>query len=1144
MADDIISIVITEQPTEIVVTGDEALQVVATNFYPIANDVPATSSFAVSASFATTASYAANVPATSSYAISASHALNADNATSASNVLYNNIGQKPTLFSGSSQVQLNQINGTTFANADFVFPANISVLGTATVNQLYTLYETSSIIYASGSTKFGDTSDDTHQFTGSVSILGTTTSTQGFTGSLQGNAATATSASYASTYAPVTAIYEEIVAGENLVKGDPLYISGSQGSKPVVYKADAAVASKMPVTFIAFENVNQGLDTLGIVLGLISGIDLTGYNVGDEVYVAAGGGWTATRPTGSVIVQLLGIITKAGNGGKGLVLNPGPVDLPNLNSGSVWVGNGNSVPVAVTTSSLVNGKDIFPANVYATNIVSASNIISANSASIANNIIIRNGGLKTSSTNIAIGNNALSKVPNLANTTGSVAIGENAMSNVSLTTQAGANVAIGFNAFASGAFAVNTVAIGAFSMASASANSNTAVGHRTLMSASAVGNNAFGNFALSQLQVGTNNSGYGTSTFTALQSGSANAGFGSNVAATLRSGSNNTFVGAAAAAVLVSGSENTSIGRASLNALRSGSNNIAIGANAALYINSGSNDLFINSINRNNIAGDYSSSIIYGRQSEVASGQVLRLNAQVIAPYGITGSVESASFATTSSFANNTISSSFATTASFALNAVSTNPFPLSGSAIITGSLKVSGSGTSTPSTTPVDLNGLLWSGSYNNSSIIPGAVSASDLGSQSNPFRNAYFSGFISASSFVGYTGSGSPPPPLILSSSFTYNASSIIPVTGTSSSLSGLHDQIKACVMSSSGEVLYYLNSTNWTQKADTTPSTLNGDNQHVMIEIPKFYWTASQAGSGATRSVKYDITYDASSTGSSFNFQLHPAFYKSGSVVDKRYISAYLACGRSGSVIYTGTGSLDTGSAANQLASISGSAPLHTRSKTSFRQLANNIGNGWGIHEIYLQNAIELLYLSEYQTLNSQTAIGVGNGSTSASAGLSNAYANGSTPTGYVGSCRYRGIENLWGVNAQWLDGILLDTILRAYVSNDQRYFGDYISGTTLSNYVRITGSITQLGSGDYWDDYYEYNNHKLSLIIPNSYGGSSTTRFTDYGYSPSIYPEPSGSYSMGGNGTGSFYGMWYREVEKVERADQYYGTRITY
>ena len=44
------------------------------------------------------------------------------------------------------------------------------MLGTLSAQQIHTTYTTSSVLYQSGSTKFGDTVDDTHQFTGSVDV--------------------------------------------------------------------------------------------------------------------------------------------------------------------------------------------------------------------------------------------------------------------------------------------------------------------------------------------------------------------------------------------------------------------------------------------------------------------------------------------------------------------------------------------------------------------------------------------------------------------------------------------------------------------------------------------------------------------------------------------------------------------------------------------------------------------------------------------------------------------------------------------------------------------------------------------------------------------------------------------------------------
>ena len=150
-------------------------------------------------------------------------------------------------------------------------------------------------------------------------------------------------------------IFEVVYTGENITKGDPLYISGSQGANPRVFKADAAVPAKMPVTFVANETIGVNNTTNAIILGLIEGIDLTGYVAGQAIYVAEGGGWSLNLPSGSnSITQLLGVVTKGGSGGKGLVLNPGPAQLPGLDTGKMWVGNGNNQPVEITTASFAS----------------------------------------------------------------------------------------------------------------------------------------------------------------------------------------------------------------------------------------------------------------------------------------------------------------------------------------------------------------------------------------------------------------------------------------------------------------------------------------------------------------------------------------------------------------------------------------------------------------------------------------------------------------------------------------------------------------------------------------------------------------------------------------------------------------------
>jgi hypothetical protein len=49
---------------------------------------------------------------------------------------------------------------------------NVNVLGTLTAQEIYTTYVTSSVMFKSGSTKFGNDTGDKHEFTGSVKISG------------------------------------------------------------------------------------------------------------------------------------------------------------------------------------------------------------------------------------------------------------------------------------------------------------------------------------------------------------------------------------------------------------------------------------------------------------------------------------------------------------------------------------------------------------------------------------------------------------------------------------------------------------------------------------------------------------------------------------------------------------------------------------------------------------------------------------------------------------------------------------------------------------------------------------------------------------------------------------------------------------
>lgn len=96
-------------------------------------------------------------------------------------------------------------------------------------------------------------------------------------------------------------VYSHVRAGEALVKGDPVYISGFHGSGatliPEVSKADAGNAAKMPAVGIVDADIAHNAQGHMVIVGTITELNTNAYNVNQELYVAVGGGFTATPPS-------------------------------------------------------------------------------------------------------------------------------------------------------------------------------------------------------------------------------------------------------------------------------------------------------------------------------------------------------------------------------------------------------------------------------------------------------------------------------------------------------------------------------------------------------------------------------------------------------------------------------------------------------------------------------------------------------------------------------------------------------------------------------------------------------------------------------------------------------------------------------
>jgi hypothetical protein len=76
-------------------------------------------------------------------------------------------------------------HGVSVISGSLGITSDLTVLGSVNARQFNISVISSSILFQSGSTKFGDTSDDTHSFTGSMSISGGLNIQGGITGSLR-----------------------------------------------------------------------------------------------------------------------------------------------------------------------------------------------------------------------------------------------------------------------------------------------------------------------------------------------------------------------------------------------------------------------------------------------------------------------------------------------------------------------------------------------------------------------------------------------------------------------------------------------------------------------------------------------------------------------------------------------------------------------------------------------------------------------------------------------------------------------------------------------------------------------------------------------------------------------------------------------
>ena len=164
------------------------------------------------------------------------------------------------------------------------------------------------------------TSATTSDGTANLSLSNVTTATATVSGTLTANHIHGNIAG---------SVYAHVRAGEDLAKGDPVYISGSHGSGAnliaIVSKADASDPLKMPAVGVMDAIVTANNNGHMVITGTITDLDTDDYAINATLYVAEGGGWTDVMPSanaqpvaiversnqnnGAVIVKVNGILT-------------------------------------------------------------------------------------------------------------------------------------------------------------------------------------------------------------------------------------------------------------------------------------------------------------------------------------------------------------------------------------------------------------------------------------------------------------------------------------------------------------------------------------------------------------------------------------------------------------------------------------------------------------------------------------------------------------------------------------------------------------------------------------------------------------------------------------------------------------------
>jgi hypothetical protein len=278
-----------------------------------------------------------------------------------------------TLFSGSSQVDHDQT--TNFVSNEHIDHSSVTLTagdglsggGDITTNRSFSVDDT--VLRTTGDNVLSSSAQIASDISGSFTsgfeftgtISGSSTSTGSFGHLIGGQTATingftfpttdgtdgqtlTTDGSGVLTFDDVKVVQVvKNISGATLQKGTPVHAVGSVGNTPTVIAASASDATTMPATFVLDEQLVDDEEGRAIGTGFINGVNTAGFVEGGIVYVGENGGYTQTKPTGTNLIQNIGIVTKVDANGSGFIYGSGRSnDVPNLLDNTIFYGSGSN----------------------------------------------------------------------------------------------------------------------------------------------------------------------------------------------------------------------------------------------------------------------------------------------------------------------------------------------------------------------------------------------------------------------------------------------------------------------------------------------------------------------------------------------------------------------------------------------------------------------------------------------------------------------------------------------------------------------------------------------------------------------------------------------------------------------------------